>query len=222
MPEPGPWQDAAPPPLPGPGGSGFGPEAPADPTKPKRGQKRPGLILTIIGLVLMVASPAPLVIAGLGVSATVSDVAAGSKAMPIIDNPITAKSLKTGDYFVWSTSGKWPTGCEITKGGPDGEAVKLGSPNNPIGLDAGYPVKAVKAFVSQGGDYTLSCDAPDPGADPVVLYFVPATRASMVSSLVLMAAASGALLLIGTVLVVTQTLRRAGWNNRMLREFGAI
>ncbi|MCL1898252.1 MAG: hypothetical protein FWG16_05465 [Micrococcales bacterium] len=200
-----------------------GPPPRVTPADKPAAKGRPGLVLSVIGLVLMVLSPAPAV-ALLAVTAVqVVDAVDHSTAIPASEQWIGTSNMMEGTYYIWSTTGELPGSCEVMKGDPaDDNPIKLSAVESSITLPGESSLKPVKQFQSTGSQVSLRCLDQDQAAAVTILYLMPATKASMVTNVILGVTASGLLFVVGLALLITQTMRRAAWNNRQLKAAGLI
>ena len=232
-PPPQEWSPGGPPPpvVPEPAGwSGQPPPAAVPPPEkdvrvetPPSAKGRPGLLLSVIGLILIVLSPAPAA-ALLAVTAVqVVDAVDHSTAIPASEQWIGTSNMMEGTYYIWSTTGELPGSCEVMKGDPaDDNPIKLSAVESSITLPGESSLKPVKQFQSTGSQVSLRCLDQDQAAAVTILYLMPATKASMVTNVILGVTASGLLFVVGLALLITQTMRRAAWNNRQLKAAGLI
>lgn len=181
--------------------------------------------MTVIGIVLMVVSVVPVAIAAVAGGVAAVDLAENSVALPATSQWIMSGDLKEGTYDVWSSNGRWLESCELAVGDPkDGRAVRLSAPGVSAEVNMGTQVSlsVVKQFDSTGEPVSLRCYGAEDEGQAVLFYLVPAAKAGVIVPVVVGLGLAQLLGIAGLALVIVQTLRRASWNNRHLRQFGAI
>ena len=170
-------------------------------------------------------SVVPIALAGVAGGVAAAEMASDSVALPATSQWIMSGDLREGTYDIWSTDGRWPESCELAAGKPsDGQAVKLSKPGVSAEMNLGTEVKlsVVKQFDSTGSPVSLRCHGIEAEGQAVLLYLVPAAKAGVVVPVVVGFGVGHLLALAGLALVIIQTLRRASWNNRHLRQYGLI
>jgi len=183
------------------------------------------LALTIVGLVLLVLSLVPLAV-GTAVGAVAAvEAIADAVAIPATSQWMLSQELRSGTYNIWSTSGQWPAACELVQGQPSGgKAVRLEEPlvSSEVSLGSKINLSVVRQFDSTGTAVSLRCAGAEAEGQAVLFYLVPAAMGKTIAPLVIGSAVASAMFIIGLVLVIVQTVRRASWNNRHLRQHGLI